>query len=174
MKKQILLLSILATIMALVTTTTFITGEKHVLVVEENQVLVHKSDSLTTENKRLCQENTTLKNENTKLCTLIHLDSLSLSEDSLKKKESESQYKKALVSLEKLVLEDLTWISPESAYETLAEKLNRKPTAEEFQNTLEDLFQKNLLYHYIAPDPYMKGKKVKQTEIAILVKKIIN
>lgn len=174
MKKGFLILGILIALIALVLGTTVSAGEHHVIVVEENQVLVHKADSLSSENKRLCEENTTLKKENVKLHTLFVEDSISLKEDSVKKKELETLYKKALRSLEKLVIEDLTWVSPEYAYELLCEQLNRKATFEEYRNTLEDLYSKDLLYNYVSPDPYLKGKKVKQTDIPILAKKIAN
>ena len=167
MKQKFIILGVLLALLALVLGTTINAGEHHVIVVEENVHLVDDNHKLKSSNDSLVKENKALSDKANFLEGQIKAI-----KDSVSTQPSVDPFKAVLVSLEKVVEEDLTWISPEAAYQTLEEKLNRKPTLEEFKNTLEDLLQKNLLYNYIHPDPYMKGKKVKQSDIPILVKKI--
>jgi hypothetical protein len=76
----------------------------------------------------------------------------------------------ALHTLEKIVKEELEWISPEALYQALYEKMNRKATNEEFIDAMKDMIKLGLLHHYIKPDPYMKGNKVKVSEVKKLAK----
>lgn len=178
MKKSFIILGVLAALIVLVLGTTVSAGEHHVVVVEEKEQLQQSNDSLCTENQKLVKENGELKSANESLMT--QLESVKASDSltkELKKKEEdfrEKEYLIALYSLEKIVKEELTWISPDAAYQALTEKMARKPTEEEFEKSLIDLYNKGLLYHYIEPDPYMKGIKVKKNEINKLVTKIIN
>jgi len=174
MKKSFTILAVLGSIMGLVLATTFKAGENHVVVVEEKEHLEVANDSLTNENTKLTKENNSLKEINKQLTQKIEVDSLIKEEDKKKDKAAEAAYLIALYSLEKIVKEELSWISPEAAYEAMELKLARKPTQEEFDGTLRDLYAKKLLYHYIPPDPYMKGQIVKKSEIPVLVQKIIN
>ena len=167
MKKSFIILGVLVALIVLVLGTTVSAGEHHVVVVEENVHLIEDNHKLKSSNDSLVKENKVLSDK-----ANILERQIKAIKDSVVIEPLVDHFKVALVSLEKVVEEDLTWISPESAYQTLEEKLNRKPTIEEFKNTLEDLSQKNLLYNYIHPDPYMKGKKVKESDIPVLVKKI--
>ena len=176
MKKNFVILGVLGTLIVLVLGATINAGEHHVVVVEEKEQLQHSNDSLCTENHKLIKENGELRSANESLITQLETakagDSL---KKELKKKEEEfkeKEYLIALYSLEKIVKEELTWISPEAAAQAMHEKLPRKPTKEEIQGTLEDLYAKGLLYHYVDPDPYMKGKKVTKGELKKLVDKL--
>lgn len=178
MKKSFIILGVLVALIVLVLGTTVSAGEHHVVVVEEKEHLQHSNDSLCTENHRLVKENGELKSANQSLMSQLETakagDSLN---KELKKKEKEfreKEYLIALYSLEKIVKEELTWISPDAAYQAMCEKMPRKPTKEEMQGTLEDLYAKGLLYHYVEPDPYMKGKKVNKSELKKLVNKIVD
>lgn len=176
MKKSFIILGVLVALIVLVLGTTVSAGEHHVVVVEEKEQLQHSNDSLCTENHRLVKENGELKSVNESLITQLETAKASDSlNKELKKKEEdfrEKEYLIALYSLEKIVKEELTWISPEAAVQALNEKMARKPTNEEIQGTFEDLYAKGLLYHYVDPDPYMKGKKVSKSEIKKLVKEL--
>lgn len=178
MKKSFIILGVLGSLIVLVLGTTINAGEHHVIVVEEKEQLQHSNDSLTSENTRLSKENVELKSINESLSaqleTSVNTDTL---DKELKKKEAEfkkKEYLIALYSLEKIVKEELTWISPEAAVQALHEKMSRKPNKEEIQGTFEDLFAKGLLYHYVHPDPYMKGKKVQKGELKKLVEELAN
>lgn len=178
MKKSFIILGVLAALVVLVLGTTVNAGEQHVVVVEENEQLIHSNDSLCAENNRLVKENGDLKAINkglvAKLETSKSNDSLEKELETKRKDAAEKEYLIALFSLEKIVKEELTWISPEAAYQALNEKLPRKPTLEEYENALEDMIIKDLLYHYVEPDPYMKGKKVHRKEIKSIIKDIYN
>jgi len=169
MKNNILLLGILLLTLTGALVSTFTAGEQHVITVENNLHLVKANDSLVTENTRLETENGSLKEQNKQLTHKIEIDSIVKTVDVKKDEAAEAAYKIALLSLEKIVKEDLTWISPEAAYEAMADQLNRKPSKDEYTNTLRDLMIKNMLYHSSYPDPYIKGKKVKESEIKLLV-----
>jgi hypothetical protein len=178
MKKSFVILGILTALIVLVLGTTVNAGEHHVVVVEEKEQLAHANDSLCTENHKLVKENNQLKSENASLVNQLEASKSkdSVDED-LQKKEKEfreKEYLIALYSLEKIVKEELTWISPDASYQAMTEKMGRKPTKEELQGTLEDLYAKGLLYHYVDPDPYMKGNKVAKGEIKKLVDKIVD
>lgn len=164
MKKSFIILGVLAALIVLVLGTTVSAGEHHVVVVEENVHLIEDNHKLKSSNDSLVKENKVLSD---KANILEH--QIKAIKDSIVIEPPIDHFKVALVSLEKVVEEDLTWISPESAYFTLSENLSRKPTKEEYTQTLDDLISKNLLYHYIAPDPYMKGKKVTKKEVNKLV-----
>ena len=153
MKKSFVILGILTALIVLVLGTTVNAGEHHVVVVEEKEQLAHANDSLCTENHKLVKENNQLKSENASLVNQLEASKSkdSVDED-LQKKEKEfreKEYLIALYSLEKIVKEEL-------------------------QGTLEDLYAKGLLYHYVDPDPYMKGNKVAKGEIKKLVDKIVD
>ena len=176
MKKSFIILGVLAALIALVLGTTVSAGEHHVVVVEEKEQLQQSNDSLSTENHRLIQENGELKSANESLMTQLETvkagDSLTKELEKKEKDFREKEYLIALYSLEKIVKEELTWISPDAAYQAMTEKMARKPSKEELQGTLEDLYAKGLLYHYVDPDPYMKGKKVTKGELKKLANKI--
>lgn len=178
MKKSFIILGVLAALVVLVLGTTVNAGEQHVVVVEENEQLIHSNDSLCAENNRLVKENGDLKAINkglvAKLETSKSNDSLEKELETKRKDAAEKEYLIALFSLEKIVKEELTWISPEAAVQAMHEKMARKPSKEEIQGTFEDLFAKGLLYHYINPDPYMKGNKVRKEELKKLVDTFAN
>lgn len=176
MKQGVAILALLASIIGLVLATTYNAGEHHVVVVEEKEQLQHANDSLCTENHRLVKENGELKSANESMMSQLksseNKDSLNKELEKKEKEFKEKEYLIALYSLEKIVKEELTWISPEAAVQAMHEKMPRKPTKEEIQGTFEDLFAKGLLYHYMDPDPYMKGKKVTKGELKKLVDKL--
>lgn len=179
MKKNVAILGSLVGILGLATGGMFLTGEKHLITVEENITLSTDNKKLRCANDSLVKENTSLTDKNKSLTIkMLNLsDSVSMISNS-KAQESikvlrNAEFEIALFSLEKIVKEELTWISPEAAYQALSEKLPRIPTKEEFKETLEDMVSKNLLYHYIPPDPYMKGEKVTKKEINKIIKNII-
>ena len=134
-------------------------GEKHVITVEENVHLTDVNHQLKCSNDSLVKENKTLIDKNNQLTAQVTL----LTDSVVKEPQTpkEDKFIVALRSLEKDVNEDMNWISPESLYDNLTEKLSRKPSVDEYKKALEDMLNLNLLYHYIKPDPYMKGAKVK-------------
>ena len=147
-------------------------GEKHVITVEENVHLTDVNHQLKCSNDSLVKENKTLIDKNNQLTAQVTL----LTDSVVKEPQTpkEDKFIVALRSLEKDVNEDMNWISPESLYDNLTEKLSRKPSIDEYKKALEDMLNLNLLYHYIKPDPYMKGAKVKNAELDKIAKQLAN
>jgi len=163
MKKKVLLYVVLLAIIGFITLNIFTAGDKHVEVVEDNITLTNENSQLKTENNQLKSENSQLKSENQQLNSQI-------STLSIAKKEAETILPKTIIKIEKEVEDNMGWTFPEQAYDLLKEKLKRKPTDEEYKKTLIELIQKDLLYHPGVPDPYMKGKKVSNSEVDKVVR----
>jgi len=167
MKKKVLLYVVLLAIIGFIAFNIFTAGDKHVEVVEDNITLTNENSQLKTENGQLKSENSQLKSENQQLNSQISTLSNSIS---LAKKEAETILPKTIIKIEKEVEDNMGWTFPEQAYDLLKEKLKRKPTDEEYKKTLIELIQKDLLYHPGVPDPYMKGKKVSNSEVDKVVR----
>jgi cell division protein FtsB len=177
MKKGITLLSILGAFVGLALLSMVNAGEKHVITVEENVHLTDVNHQLKCSNDSLVKENKTLTDKNNQLTAeMQNLSDSVFAKQAFesKKKLQESEFLIALHSLEKIVDVELEWISPEALYQALNEKMPRRPTEDEYKQALEDMLKLNLLYHYVKPDPYMKGAKVKKSEINKLVKEFAN
>jgi uncharacterized protein YneF (UPF0154 family) len=175
MKNNVALLGVLAGFVGFALIGMFSAGEQHVVVVEEKENLTIENKKLVCANDCLKKENQTLTNKNLELNSQVAKmsESLALNEQEAKRKDlKNSEFLIALYSLEKIVKNELDWISPEALYQSLYEKMNRKPTEAEYQDALKDMQKLGLLYHYVKPDPYMKGDKVKPFEIQSLSKKL--
>jgi cell division protein FtsB len=177
MKKGVALLALLIAFVALSLLGMVNAGEKHVVTVEENVHLVDVNHHLKSSNDSLVKENKTLTDKNNELSAQVESlkdSSVAQKEKESTKKPDETEFLIALYTLEKIVKEELDWISPEALYQALTEKMPRRPSQEEYENALNDMIKLGLLYHYVKPDPYMKGNKVKKGEVKKLVKEFAN
>lgn len=173
MKNGLALLGALGSFVGLAVLGMVDAGEKHVVTVEENHQLTEVNHKLKCSNDSIVKENKTLTTKNQELVAQVTslTDSISSKQATESKKAlQESEFLIALYTLESIVKEELTWISPEALYQALTEKMPRRPTKEEYKQALEEMINLNLLHHYIKPDPYMKGSKVKKSEVNKLVK----
>ena len=160
MKSKILIYSILCTIIGFVILSIFSSGENHVIVVQENEVLQTENSSLKKENSSLKTLNSQLVLKNNKLESekkILQNDfkNLELKTNS----EKNAILPKIIIKIEKDIYSGLGWVDVDMAIDLLNEKLNRKPNREELAETLEDLYFRDLLYFKGNPDPYLKGKK---------------
>jgi hypothetical protein len=161
MRKKLFLLILLGVILSLFLIDVFNTGNRHIVVVDENVALTDENGKLKNENKKLVSENSSLKNENEKLNSEISKVSSQMYsiETAIKQKES-SILPKTIVKIENYVEAEMGWTTPELAYELLKDKLGRNPTKDEYKKTLYDLESKDMLYEAGNPDPYTKGNKI--------------
>lgn len=168
MKKKFLLPGLLLVIIIFVILIDVTAGGKHVEVVQDNTLLVN-------ENGKLKNENTHLKSENSKLIQLTNKLTADLTNitNSIKSvstvKAPQNELSEIIVKIENEVQEDLGWCSPEGAYALLTDKLGKTPTKNIYKQTLKSLIKKNMLYYPGNPDPYMKGNKIKESEVDNLV-----
>jgi hypothetical protein len=169
MKKLALPLVLLGLVL-MILLSIFTAGDTHVTVVGENETLTVSNTKLTSQNSQLKTLNNNLSAQNKQLVTQV--TTLSETVNSLNE-ESEGIIVKTIVKIEKEIDDNRGWCSPEEAYDVLASKLIEKPTAEEFEQTLVDLCNRQLLNHPGEPDPNMMGKSVSRSEIKKLVKKYI-
>lgn len=153
MKTKILIYLILFSIIAFVVLTIFTSGENHVIVVSENE-------HLTSENKSLKKENSNLKTLNNQLLS----ENNQLKETNLILSKP-NEIPKIIVRVEKDIHTNLGWVDATMALELVTEKLKRKPTKQEYEETLKDLHDAKLLYFPGNPDPYLKGKRYKEDDI---------
>ena len=161
MKKKLIILLILGIILSLFLVDVFTTGNRHIVVVDENVELTNENGMLKDENKKLVSENNNLKSENQKLnseITKVNSQMYSI-ETAIKQKEN-NILPKTIVKIENYVEAEMGWTTPELAYDLLKDKLGRNPTKDEYKKTLFELESKNMLYEAGNPDPYSKGNKI--------------
>lgn len=161
MKKKLVILLILGIILGLFLIDVFSTGNRHIVVVDENVALTNENGQLKDENKKLVSENTSLKSENEKLNSEISKvnNQIYSIQGAVKQKES-NIIPKAIIKIQNHIEAEMGWTTPELAYDLLKEKIGRNPTKEEYKTTLLDLESKDMLYEAGNPDPYSKGKKI--------------
>lgn len=166
MRKKILILIILGIILSLFLVDVFSTGNRHIVVVDENVALTNENGLLKDENKKLVSENNNLKSENQKLNSEISkVNSQMYSIETAVKQKESNILPKTIVKIENYVEAEMGWTTPELAYDLLKDKLGRNPTKEEYKKTLLELESKDMLYEAGNPDPYTKGKKITKNYI---------
>lgn len=170
MKPKAILYSIIGAILTLVSLNIFFAGNKHVAVVEENGTLAETNQQLKSENGSLKTANAKLTAEKdsvvTKLTTVTKKLDVIL-------KVNADVLPAAIVRIEDDVNLEMGWTNPEDAFTRLQDRLNRIPTAEEFEKTLNILVDKNLLFGSSEKDPYIKDKQITKAEIKGIVKQML-
>ena len=161
MKKKYLLYLTLFTIIAFVILNITSAGDKHIIVVEENEVLIQENGQLKTENGNLKNENNRLTNENKSL------------NEQMSKLNSEKETIKPVKNIEKIVQnkieEEYGWATPDYVYDILSDKLKRKPMPEEYKMSLLEVLGNKSLFYASSVDPQSPGKAITKKDIESLV-----